>query len=115
MPQSAYRSPFQPDHIISESHGGLTTPDNLCWACFHCNLHKGTNLSGIDPKSARKSWLFNPRRMIWSRHFRWTGPILVGRTPIGRATIAVLRINADEYVQTRVSLIAEGLFPPTSD
>jgi hypothetical protein len=58
MPQAYYRSPHQSDHIIAEMHGGPTTAANLCWTCFHCNLHKGPNLSGIDPKTGKKAWLF---------------------------------------------------------
>jgi hypothetical protein len=111
MAQEFYRSSFQPDHIIAEAHGGATAGPNLCWACYHCNLHKGTNLAGVDPKSGKKCWLFNPRRMKWQRHFRWDGPVLVGRTPVGRATIAVLDINDEDYVNTRSALIAEGVFP----
>ena len=112
MPQIFYRAPFQPDHIIAEMHRGKTVASNLCWTCFHCNLHKGPNLGGVDPKSGKKEWLFNPRRMKWSRHFRWDGPILIGLTPAGRTTIEVLNINGEEYVQTRAVLIAEGVFPP---
>jgi hypothetical protein len=112
MPHAFYRSSFQPDHIIAETHGGPTVASNLCWTCFHCNLHKGANLSGIHPKTGEKTWLFNPRRMKWSRHFRWDGPVLVGRTSVGRVTIEVLKINSDEYVQTRSALMAEGVFPP---
>jgi hypothetical protein len=63
MPHAFYRSSFQPDHIIADAHGGPTVASNLCWTCFHCNLHKGTNLSGIDAKTGKKTWLFNPRRM----------------------------------------------------
>jgi hypothetical protein len=112
MPQEFYRAPFQPDHIIAESHGGETVADNLCWACYHCNLHKGPNLAGLDPRTGRKEFLFNPRRHKWQRHFRWDGPVLVGRTAIGRVTIAVMQINDEEYVQTRAALIDEGVFPP---
>ena len=111
MRQAFYRSTFQPDHIIAGSHGGKTIPSNLCWACFHCNLHKGPNLSGIDSRTHKKVWLYNPRRMKWSRHFRWDGPILVGKTATGRATIEVLKINDDDYVETRAALIEEGVFP----
>ena len=50
--------------------------------------------------------------MKWARHFRWDGPKLVGRTAPGRATLAVLDINNDDYVSTRHALIAEGVFPP---
>jgi hypothetical protein len=113
MPHEFYRSSFQPDHIIAESHHGPTVARNLCWACFHCNLHKRTNLAGIDPKTGNRTWLFNPRRMKWTRHFRWDGLLLVGRTSVGRATIEVLKINDDDYVETRDALIAEGVFPPS--
>lgn len=56
--------------------------------------------------------LFNPRRHKWDRHFRYDGPMLIGRTAIGRTTIQVLQINCDEQVMLRESLIAEGVFPP---
>jgi hypothetical protein len=75
-------------------------------------LHKGTNLAGIDPKTGKKTWIFNPRRHKWSRHLRWNGPILVGQTAVGRATIATLKMNDQEYVHTRTALIEEGVFPP---
>jgi hypothetical protein len=112
MPQTFYLAPFQPDHIVAASHGGRTVAANLCWACYYCNLYKGTNLSGVDPTTRRRTWLFHPRRQKWSRHFRWAGAVLVGRTSVGRATIEVLRINSAEYVEARESLIAEGVFPP---
>jgi hypothetical protein len=57
--------------------------------------------------------LFNPRRHKWTKHFRWAGPILVGRTPAGRATVAVLEINLEYRVDLRQGLIDAGVFPPT--
>ena len=39
------------------------------------------------------------------------GPYLIGRTRIGRATIAVLAINHSYAVAARQTLIEEGLFP----
>jgi hypothetical protein len=35
-----------------------------------------------------------------------------GRTPIGRATVVLLRINDDVRVELRAGLIAEGVSPP---
>jgi hypothetical protein len=112
MPQQYDDGTFEIDHIIADSHGGPTRASNLCLACFSCNSFKGPNLSGIDPKTKRIVPLFNPRRHKWSRHFRWDGPRLVGRTPAGRATIATLRINLDHRVAYRQELIDESLFPP---
>jgi hypothetical protein len=114
LPQQFSSTRFQIDHIIAEQHGGVTAPANLALACFADNHHKGPNLGGIDPKTGKKVWLFHPRRHKWSRHFRWDGPVLVGRTAIGRATIAVLAINLSHRVAQRAALIAEGVFPPSA-
>jgi hypothetical protein len=112
MPQEYDLTTFEIDHVIAQSHGGSTRASNLCLACFSCNSFKGPNLSGVDAKTKRIVKLFNPRRHKWHRHFRWDGPVLVGRTPTGRATVATLRINLDHRVAHRQELIDEGVFPP---
>jgi HNH endonuclease len=104
--------PFHIEHIIARKHGGTGAPDKLAWSCHYCNLAKSSNLSGLDPVSGRIAALFHPRRQRWKRHFRWDGPRLVGRTAGGRATIAVLNINAPHRVDLRDFLIRAGLFPP---
>jgi hypothetical protein len=38
--------------------------------------------------------------------------VLVGLTPVGRATVTVLEINLDHRVALRQGLIDEGAFPP---
>jgi hypothetical protein len=80
--------------------------------CFYCNSLKGPNIAGVDPRSGQIVRLYHPRRDIWGRHFRWEGPLLVGRTASGRATIAVLAINNPDAVAFRQALIEEGVFPP---
>src|SRR3954469_25758670 len=103
---------FEIDHIISEKHHGPTTAGNLALSCFRCNSFKGSDISGRDPKTRKLTPLFNPRRHRWARHFRWQGAYLIGRTPIGRVTVAVLRINDHLRVELREELIEEGVFPP---
>jgi HNH endonuclease len=103
---------FEIDHVIAVSHHGPTRPNNLALACFLDNSYKGTNLSGIDPETGQVARLFNPRRHKWSRHFEWEGPVLQGKTAIGRATVATLRINLPNRVAHRAALTAEGVFPP---
>src|ERR1700756_1631056 len=88
--QAYDRLSFEIDHVIALKHRGPTRASNLCLACFACNNHKGTNISGIDPRTKKIVPLFNPRRHKWRRHFRWYGPVLVGLTPTGRATVIVL-------------------------
>ncbi len=111
---SAPVTPFQIEHVIARQHGGPTAMSNLALACHHCNLHKGPNLTGIDPKTKRLTRLFHPRRHAWHRHFRWRGPELVGSTAVGRTTVAVLAANVPDRLQLRQELIEEGVFPPRS-
>jgi hypothetical protein len=103
---------FHLEHVIAEKHGGDDHPRNLAWSCLHCNLAKSSNLSGRDILTGRIVVLFNPRRQRWARHFAWHGPRLRGLTPCGRATIAVLNINAPWRIELRELLAAAGRFPP---
>jgi hypothetical protein len=102
------------EHIVAKQHGGTDDADNLALACHHDNDHKGPNLTGIDPVTGNVVRLFHPRRQRWSRHFRFQGPRIVGRTQCGRATVAVLALNAPDRVELRAELIADGVFPPAS-
>jgi hypothetical protein len=110
IPQALYPIPFQIDHIIAQQHGGATTLANLALSCLYCNSHKGPNIAGLDPVSGKLTKLFNPRGQKWSRHFRWKGPSLIGRTPIGRVTIVVLGINDPYPMALRNVLTEEGHF-----
>lgn len=111
MPQNIQRLRFSVDHIIARQHGGQSTPENLALCCLHCNSHKGPNLVGIDPVTGQIAQLFNPRQQAWRDHFSCVGALIVGSTPCGRATIAVLAINDPDYIALRASLISEGVFP----
>jgi hypothetical protein len=111
IPQEHDDLPFEIDHVIALKHGGPTAAENLALTCFYDNNRKGPNISGIDPVSGKIVPLFHPRRQRWSRHFRWDGPVLVGRTQVGRATVAVLEMNLPVRVELREVLMAAGLFP----
>lgn len=101
---------FVLDHIIAQKHKGLATADNLAVACDFCNLHKGSDIAGLDPLDGALSRLYHPRRDKWSEHFRLdASAFLVGRTPVGRATIEVLSMNDDRQVALRRSMMNEGL------
>jgi len=104
--------PFHVEHVVPRQHRGKDSANNLALACHHDNLHKGPNLTGVDPKTRKLTRLFNPRRRRWARHFRWDGPILVGRTAVGRTTVYVLAMNLPVRVAIREALIAAGRFPP---
>ena len=53
--------------------------------------------------------LFHPRKDIWDKHFRFEGARLVGLTPIGRATVHVLAMNALDLLQLRMELAQENM------
>lgn len=99
---------FHVDHIVSRQHGGSDDSENLALACHHCNLHKGPNLTGVDPESGQITPLFNPRKEIWDRHFALRGILVVGLTPIGRTTVRVLAMNAPDRMQLRAELQNTG-------
>ncbi len=89
------------EHIIARQHGGVDDPENLALACYHCNARKGTNLTAIDPATAAVVALFHPRRDAWTVHFALNGNLIEGITPIGRATAALLKMNAADRRRLR--------------
>ncbi len=91
------------EHIIPKKHGGTDDTDNLALACIDCNLHKGSNLTGIDPETDEIRELFHPRRQQWEEHFEWKGIFIVGLTAIGRTTIRVFNMNSDDQLSFRSS------------
>lgn len=102
--------PFHLEHITARQHGGETEAENLAWACHRCNRHKGTNLAGIDPDTRELSPLFHPRREQWAAHFALVGIQIIGLSPIGRATAALLQMNASRRLERRAELIKRGWF-----
>jgi HNH endonuclease len=103
--------PHEPDHVISEKHGGPTSLDNLALACFYCNRFKGSDLASIDPISHKIVVLFHPREQRWKRHFRFNGALIEGITSSGRATVTLLHMNDPERVAHRLGLIEIGHYP----
>ena len=91
------------EHIIPKKHGGTDDLDNLALACIDCNLHKGPNLTGIDPDRNAITELFHPRKHDWHQHFERHGSYIVGKTAIGRTTVRVLAINSDDQLSLRAS------------
>lgn len=104
--------PFHIDHIMSRKHGGSDELNNLAYACLDCNLHKGTDIAGLDTETNQLVRLFDPRLDAWADHFAWQGPLVEGRSAIGRVTVRLLQLNQPMRVATRSVLMAEGVFPP---
>jgi hypothetical protein len=117
LPQDAIPfATFHVEHVIASQHGGSDDPHNLALACDRCNAFKGPNLTAIDPDSHAVVRLFNPRTDSWPDHFRQSqlGFQIIGQTPIGRATVRLLNMNAPRRVQLRESLNLQLDPPPSS-
>jgi len=95
--------PLQTEHIIPRKHGGSDHPDNLALACSECNLHKGSNLTGIDPESNEVTRLFDPRHDRWEDHFAWNGLRIAGLSSVGRTTVRVLELNSPARIRVRMA------------
>ena len=40
--------PLYVEHIMARQHGGEDSAENPALSCHHCNLDKGTSLSGLE-------------------------------------------------------------------
>jgi hypothetical protein len=103
---------FEPDHIIAVKHGGATDASNLALACFDCNRFKGSDIASLDPETGILTPLFNPRSDPWTAHFQIHDGMIAPVTPIGRVTVAILRINLPERVEVRRELALRKRWPP---
>jgi len=92
------------EHITAKQHGGSDDVDNLALACHRCNLHKGPNLTGIDPQTGQIASLFHPRRDRWSDHFTFEGTRISGISPAGRSTVEVLNMNDARRLELRAQI-----------
>jgi hypothetical protein len=101
---------FHVEHVVAKQHGGTDDSESLCYACSKCNWAKGPNLAGL--LEGKLYPLFNPRKQIWKRHFRWDHTTPVGQTKTGIVTIQVLNINDPSRIMLRENLLFEGRFPP---
>jgi len=105
------------DHIVPQSAGGATTDHNMTLACPLCNSHKSDRTHAIDPQTGAVTPLFHPNAQRWHEHFAWfdDGAVLVGKTAVGRATVAALDMNHPDVVATRRLWVAVGWHPPRED
>ena len=112
LPANAGTVEFHIDHIIPRKHDGTDTIDNLCFACFHCNLYKSHDLTGFDPETGEISRLYHPRNQVWGEHFKIvTESLVTGKSSEGRTTVNVLKMNLEERVESRQVLADIDEYP----
>ena len=100
----------QIDHVLARKHGGATTQSNLAYACMLCNRYKGSDVAALDPDTQEIVPLFHPRQQQWKDHFLLQGATIVPLSGIGRATVALLKINSTERLLERQELIEAGRY-----
>lgn len=106
---------FSVEHILPRARGGSSELENLALSCQGCNNHKFTKTEGFDPLTRQTAPLFHPREQQWRDHFTWNEDytIVVGLTPIGRATVNELYLNRSGVINLRRVLFASGEHLPS--
>ena len=104
---------FHIEHIVPLKRGGSGELENLAFACDGCNSLKWTHVEWPDPESGQPALLFNPRTEEWLTHFAWNEDFILvsGLTPVGRATLDLLKMNRPGLVNVRKALRAIGVYP----
>jgi hypothetical protein len=104
---------FHFDHIIPLSKGGLSILKNLARVCGGCNGFKQDKTHYFDPFTYQLCNLYNPREHRWEDHFQWSDDnlLIIGISPIGRASVELFQVNRQANVNLRELLIMAGLHP----
>lgn len=112
MHQSLQGATFHLEHTVPRTQGGASDLDNLALACPSCNLHKADRTELPSPDAEGIVGMFNPRRDVWSEHFKWDEHAIIGKTTKGRATVDALLLNHHRRLKIRQAEQMFGLFPP---
>jgi len=112
-PEAIFNLPLEVEHMVPTSRGGPDDESNRALACRACNLYKSDQQNGIDQTTREVVRLFHPRRDRWDEHFRVEPEdgVIQGLTPVGRVTIACLRMNRDVQREARRSWMRLKLYP----
>lgn len=103
--------PYHVDHIRSTKHGGSSEVQNLAWACFECNICKGSDIGSFDDVTEEFVPFFNPRRQQWEDHFETDAVYIRGKTAIGRVTVNIFQLNHEDQIAVRQDLMDENSWP----
>lgn len=105
--------PFVIEHIIPLARKGKNKKKNLALACHGCNSCKHVAVTAYDSYSRKRVRLFHPRQHRWHEHFTWSEDysLIIGLTPIGRATVTRMQLNREGAVNLRRALHNLGLHP----
>jgi hypothetical protein len=102
-PEAVFNFEFEVEHIIPTSLGGTHSEENLALACRACNRSKSDRIKATDSETGQDARLFHPRQDHWEQHFKIEAntAMIVGITPVGRATVEQLKMNSDLQLAAR--------------
>lgn len=110
IPQAGQEATFHIDHVLPRRVGGPTTLENLALSCVSCSLRKGARTEARDPHTGEMASVFNPRAHRWEEHFELADDFLIlGKTSIGRGSVALLRMNRPVAVEIRQRVAQQGI------
>jgi hypothetical protein len=84
--------------------------ENLAYACFHCNRHKGTDLSSISRVTGTLVRFYNPRADRWRDHFYLSEGRIEALTEVGEVTSRMVEFNHPERLALRRLLVEVGRY-----
>ena len=99
---------FHVEHIVALQHLQDDSENNLALACPDCNRYKGPNLTSVDPETRQLVRLFHPRQDRWEDHFEYQGPLIIGLSDIGTATVRLLDMNSRQRILMRLAIMQTG-------
>ena len=112
LPQQGQEATFHIDHVRPRREGGPTTLANLALACVSCSLRKGARTTAPDPLTGLLVEVFDPREHRWEDHLQVSIDLLIlGKTPIGRTMVELLRMNRSLAVEIRLELATRQRYP----
>lgn len=104
--------PHHIDHIIPLKHGGVTLAENLAYACFECNLAKGSDIAAFDPLTGNMTRLFHPRHdnvctkcKATSKHHTHKSRCRRFYVPTRSAKHTLIQVDGDMNFDRRISMI----------
>jgi hypothetical protein len=110
MPNINSQREHEIEHILPRKHEGESVSENLAWACWRCNRHKGSDVGTFDSETTAFTFFYNPRTQIWAEHFRLENAMVLPLTAEARVTVRLLRFNDAKRIEERHNLIEANLF-----
>ena len=112
-PEAIFNLPFEVEHIVPTSRGGPDDESNRCLPAGPATSTSQINRTESIRRREKSSVSSARLRVRWEEHFRVEPEdgVIQSLTPVGRVTIACLRMNRDVQREARRSWMRLKLYP----